>query len=330
MTSFAVGCGTPCPGGVTVCRVGDRTEPWTCPVCGSPGSRPAFRSAPTVVDEVRPEELKPASAAFGTTLDVVVRCETCRHGSLRTRPAPERLAAVYAHVEDRSSLDEEEGQRATARRDLAIVRQHVEGPPARLLDVGCWTGALLSTAADLGWRVEGIEPSGWAASVAAAHGHEVRVGSLEHIELEDGAYQVIACCDVLEHLVDPAEAARRLAGALAPGGVLFATVPDAGSLVARALGRRWWSVLPMHVQYFTRSSLRSLLRGAGLEVLAMRTHPKVFTRRYYADRVAELVPPARGPVAALTRRGGWADRPVAPDLRDRVAVVARRPAGVGS
>lgn len=138
------------------------------------------------------------------------------------------------------------------------------------------------------------------------------------------AGQVLACCDVLEHLVDPAAAVRRIVELLEPGGYLFATVPDSGSLVARALGARWWSVLPMHVQYFTPGSLARLLRDGGLSIRSTRTHPKIFSRRYYGDRLGEFVPVIGPTVARLVSRSRGADRPFGPDFRDRAAVIAQR------
>lgn len=269
-------------------------------------------------------ELAPASAGFGTTLAPVVRCRDCGHGSLEEVPSEAALADTYAHVEDESTVDEEAGQVATARRDLAHVAEHLRGAPGALLDIGCWTGSLLDAAVALGWSAEGIEPSDWAAGRARERGHRVTVGVLGDVPTERADHQVVTCCDVLEHLVDPGAALDDIAGLLEPGGLLFATVPDAGSAAARILGHRWWSVLPMHVQYFTRRSLSRLLEAHGFEVLAVRTHPKVFTRRYYAERLAEFLPAGGGAVAAVARRR-WADAPFAPDLHDRIAVIARRP-----
>jgi 2-polyprenyl-3-methyl-5-hydroxy-6-metoxy-1,4-benzoquinol methylase len=294
-------------------------------VCGDHQHRPAFRSGTRSLDQIDPNELAPAASAFGTTLGDTVSCRSCGHGSLRGVPSAEELARTYAHVEDHASLDEEAGQVATARRDLRAVRALLTDAPGDLLDIGCWTGSLLDAARTLGWDTEGIEPSDWAAARAEERGHPVAVGTLGEVALRQERYQVIACCDVLEHLVDPGDAVARIAALLEPGGLLFATVPDAGSRLARALGHRWWSVLPMHVQYFTRSSLRSLLSRADLEVLSVRTHPKVFTRGYYADRLGEFVPGAGRPLERLAAIGSWADRPFAPDLRDRMAVIARRP-----
>ena len=84
----------------------------------------------------------------------------------------------------------------------------------------------------------------------------------------------------------------------------------------------------MHVQYFSRRSMRVLLERHGFTVLEVRTHPKVFSAAYYGDRLATFWSPSGRLVRAVLDRTG-ACRPVAPDLRDRMAVVARRPAGAG-
>src|SRR5205085_9377865 len=132
----------------------------------------------------------------------------------------------------------------------------------------------------------------------------------------------VVMADVIEHLPRPAAALDRVASLLRPGGVVYLAVPDAGSALARALGRHWWSVIPTHVQYFTRASLYTLLRRRGFEPLLVRTAPKAFSVRYYLDRTGGY---STGLARALTGAAGAvgvADRLWAPDFRDRMAVVA--------
>jgi hypothetical protein len=106
-------------------------------------------------------------------------------------------------------------------------------------------------------------------------------------------------------------------------------LPDAGSRVARALGARWWSVIPTHVQYFTRGSLRTLLARHRWEVLELGTAPKAFTVRYYLSRIGGYSPALGRAAVGVAARLGLAERMWAPDFRDRMAVVAR-PAGYNS
>jgi hypothetical protein len=88
---------------------------------------------------------------------------------------------------------------------------------------------------------------------------------------------------------------------------------------------RWWSVIPTHVQFFTRRSLRTLLERHGWSVLEIETAPKAFSVRYYLERVGGYSPG----LARLLVRGARAvrvvDRMWAPDFRDRMAVIARAP-----
>lgn len=297
------------------------TVAWTCPVCGGRSSQPAFRRSSTVTD-VGSSDLTPAADTFGVTIDTVVRCVDCGHGSLASRPSSEVLDHAYGSVVDDDTVEEEQAQVATSLRDLAEVGRLTGETRGRLLDIGCWTGSLLVAAGELGWDAEGVDPSSWAVERATQRGVRACEASIDGIE-QRGPYQVVTCCDVLEHLVDPGAALERIHALLEPGGVLFATVPDGGSLVARMLGRRWWSVLPMHVQYFTKTSLESLLRRRGFEVLVTHSHPKIFSRRYYAHRFGAFVPIIGPLLASAVDRSRTSEQPVAPDFRDRIAIIAR-------
>jgi SAM-dependent methyltransferase len=232
------------------------------------------------------------------------------------------VASAYGDASDPVSLREEQGQVETARRALVDVERFVA--PGRVCDLGCWTGSFLAAARERGWEAFGVEPSRWASERARARGLEVRTGELADHGLAGASCRLVAMCDVIEHLCDPGlalEVAREL---LEPGGALYLTLPDAGSVLARTLGRRWWSVLPMHLQYFTRPSLGLLLERHGFRVKAWRTHAKVFSARYYGERLGGYAPALERVAVGLMTRAGWADRPVAPDFHDRMAVIAER------
>jgi len=130
--------------------------------------------------------------------------------------------------------------------------------------------------------------------------------------------------DVIEHMPDPGAALDRASELLAPSGILALALPDAGSRLARALGKRWWSVIPTHVQYFTRSSIAILLERHGFAIVESRTAPKIFTVRYYLSRIGGYRPALARTLVAMAERAGVADRLWAPDFRDRMLVLARR------
>jgi SAM-dependent methyltransferase len=250
----------------------------------------------------------------------VVVCSACGHGSLDVLPGSTAVAAAYSDAVDPVSLREEEAQVATGIRSFERLEKVVQ--PGRFADIGCWTGSLLVAGRSRGWVVSGVEPSVWASERARARGLDVRTAALQDHGLVPGTLRAVAMCDVLEHLEDPGLAIDEVHRLLEPCGALYLTVPDAGSLLARLMGRRWWSVLPMHLQYFTRETMRRLLDAHGFWVGSERTHAKVFSARYYAERLGGYRPGlAAASVRALeaVRVDSWL---IAPNFGDRLEVIA--------
>ena len=295
-----------------------------CTACGDGDLVPHL----AVAGELGDAGLIPTTDQFGTALGDIVRCTTCGHMQLRPLPAERDLDAPYGDAESADYVEEAAGQRETARRALARIERHVA--PGALLDVGAWVGYLVAEAGDRGWTAMGVEPSAYASAFARERlGVDVRHGGLFDTELPAGRFAAVTMGDVIEHFVRPDAALDRIAGLLAPGGVLWLALPDAGSRVARTMGRRWWSVIPTHVQYFTRGSIRALLARRGYEVLEIATAPKAFTVRYYLDRIGGYSRPLAGALVGAARAVGAADRMSAPDFRDRMMVIARGPADGG-
>src|SRR5258708_16697987 len=99
-----------------------------------------------------------------------------------------------------------------------------------VLELGCGTGATLAAlrAADRCKRTTGIELVESAAREAEKRVDEVYVGDIEKMDLalSPSSVDAILCLDVLEHLVHPWEAVRRLCDVLRPGGVFVASIPN--------------------------------------------------------------------------------------------------------
>jgi len=290
-----------------------------CAACGFPRLEPHL----AVAGHAAVAGLIPTTDAFGTALADIARCRACGHMQLDCFPPAAELAEAYGEAASTDYVEEEAGQRETARR--VLERVEAWSARGRLLDLGCWVGFLLAEARDRGWAPLGVEPSAWAAGYARDElGLEVLHEDLFAADLPPRAFGAVVLGDVIEHLPDPGGALGRLALLLADGGVVCLVLPDAGSRLARIMGARWWSVIPTHVQYFTRTSLRVLLERLGYEVLEIRTAPKAFTVRYYLERIGGYSPPLARALVAGARRAGVADRMWAPDFRDRMLVVARR------
>lgn len=268
-------------------------------------------------------QLVATTTKYGSAPDDIVRCEHCGHMQVAQFPAEAQLDEAYAEVTEAAYLDQERGQRATAARALERIERHVDR--GRLCDLGCWVGFLVSEAEHRGWEAWGVEPSEFASEFARERlGLRVQEATLASADLPEGTFDAVVLDDVIEHLPNPGEALERVRELLTPEGVLHMTLPDAGSRVARMLGVRWWSVLPTHVQYFTRHSLAGLLATHGFAVEWMDSAPKAFTVGYYLERLEGYSASLSSAAVSAAQSIRVADRLVWPDFHDRMAVVARR------
>jgi len=150
----------------------------------------------------------------------------------------------------------------------------------RVLDVGCGGGILAEAMAARGARVTGIDLGEKPLKVAQLHllesGQQVdyRLIAAEALEREmPGAFDVVTCMELLEHVPDPAATVRACAGLARPGGcVFFSTINrNLKSYVLAVVGAEYvLKLLPRGTHDYARlikpSELAAACRKAGLEV----------------------------------------------------------------
>ena len=205
----------------------------------------------------------------------VVRCLTCGHQFVSPTPSEAALAAIYDQSyyrgTHRSVGFSDYNGLAGARermfsRHLHRLKRHTAA--GRLLDVGCATGDFIKVAQQHGWEAIGVDPSP-AREQALAAGLRIVGRTIDDADVGAQGIHLITFWDVLEHLPEPVRALRRAAGLLGPDGVVAATVPNAGSALARISGRRWfgYKTAGEHLQFFTPSTIRRAFEAAGFEVV---------------------------------------------------------------
>ncbi len=190
------------------------------------------------------------------------------------QPAPETLDVIYPPDYGPFQFEQLRGPSRWARdavqrlKAARIVR--VAGRDGKILDVGTGSGALLRQLRHLGIPSESLYANDFSAHslrALANDGFRVLAGPAELIESTE-RFQVICLNQVLEHMAQPVEVVRRLAGLLAPGGHLYIETPSTDGLDCRLFRRRYWGGyhFPRHFFLFNEASLTRLLLEAGLEV----------------------------------------------------------------
>lgn len=253
-----------------------------CPICRSREIRP-WKKGTFDTGVLRADQIKITDSGYGKIWDLSA-CRRCGHVFADPYPAPDYISSLYAEVEDPLYDEEAEGR---TRNFTPILDRLDRFRPDRggLFDVGAATGILAAAARDRGWRADGVDPSGWAVSRAAAkYGLTLRRGGFEDAVVAPGSFQAVTMIDFIEHTPRPVEAAAKAFHILAPGGVLCLVTPDIHSRAARWAGRRWWHLRPGHLAYFSRESLRILLEDAGFRILEVRRYAWTFSLHYLVSR----------------------------------------------
>lgn len=219
----------------------------------------------------------PRAQEAGTALGVrLFRCREC--GLIRAQGVepPDTVYVdgyhtgvvdpTFSYLEPRTV----EYETTNANRRLDLLERFAR--PGRLLDVGGGVGTFCAAAARRGWSPTLVEPVSEAVAHARARGIPSVVGGVADLDSAGGPFDVAALVHVLEHLPEARDALERVRDVLRPGGLLLVEVPNFGSVCRRASGDRWYHWrLGQHVHFFTRRTLRRLLRAAGFEVLSART-----------------------------------------------------------
>ncbi len=160
----------------------------------------------------------------------------------------------------------------------------------RVLDVGCGGGILAESMAMRGAGVTGIDLSGKALSVARLHllesGQKVdyRQVAAEELAAETpGAFDIVTCLEMLEHVPDPASTVRACAQLVRSGGsVFFSTINrNPKSYLFAVIGAEYvLNLLPRGTHDYARfirpAELSRYAREAGLavaEIIGMTYNP---------------------------------------------------------
>lgn len=166
----------------------------------------------------------------------------------------------------------------------------------RALDVGCGGGILAEAMARRAIQVTGIDLATRPLGVARLHALEAGVENIEYREISaealaaeaGGAFDVVTCMEMLEHVPDPASVVRACATLVRPGGwVFFSTLNrNPKSFLFAIIGAEYvLGLLPKGTHEYARfirpSELARWARDNGLSLEAskgMEYNP--LTRRY--------------------------------------------------
>jgi 2-polyprenyl-6-hydroxyphenyl methylase/3-demethylubiquinone-9 3-methyltransferase len=159
------------------------------------------------------------------------------------------------------------------------------------LEVGCGGGILCEAIARMRFDVTGIDPSSQSLDIAIKHAKtsglniQYENGTGEAIPFRDNSYDVVFCCDVLEHVSDLPKVISEISRVLKPGGVFcYDTINRTfiSKLIAINIAQKWkrWAFMPPNLHawemFIKPEEIKLLLHQNNLEWREHRgTQPNV-------------------------------------------------------
>lgn len=255
-----------------------------CPACDG-----AMRPWMTMPIDAKKDRATP----FGE----ILRCRQCGLARSAYLPRTDQiaelydLAAYYTHGEShirevRSGLLDRILVRTAWQADRARpfeIDMVASSLPAgaSILDIGCGDGEKLEAFRALGFDVLGIDPDPRSRAFVADKGLTALDGTAEDppAAIEGSRFDLVILSHALEHCRDPARALATVGRLMAPGGMAYIEVPNAGCHHFETF--RHCSEMfdaPRHLWFFTADALRRLATRNGLAI--DRWHYNGFTRLF--------------------------------------------------
>jgi 2-polyprenyl-6-hydroxyphenyl methylase / 3-demethylubiquinone-9 3-methyltransferase len=168
---------------------------------------------------------------------------------------------------------------------LDWIDQNVPLEGKKVLDVGCGGGILADSMARRGADVLGIDLASKALKVAQLHAMEAQTDNVQYREIsaedlaaeQPGAFDVVTCMEMLEHVPEPASIVRACAALVKPGGwVFFSTINrNPKAWLFAVVGAEYvLNMLPRgthdYAKFIRPSELARDVRKVGLEQVEMR------------------------------------------------------------
>src|SRR5262245_61616127 len=152
------------------------------------------------------------------------------------------------------------------REQSTLLARHLP-QKARVLEIGCGEGILLTELSKMGFDVEGIEPSESGSSRARRKGLNVRTGYFPILQ-PAGRFDAVILSHVLEHLSDPLRVLESISR-IAPDGHLLLIQSHYKGLIPRWDKESWYAWAPEeHFWHFTPKGLTRLSHPLGFRPVA--------------------------------------------------------------
>ena len=208
-------------------------------------------------------------------LDQLVECNECNFQYLNPRIKSEIIFSSYAENEDETHILQDKLRYITFKKSIKkIIRllkiKEIENK--KFLDIGSASGICLKAIKDLGFQEEGYEPSKWMVNYGRnKYQVNLKSGTINNVNINN-KYDLISFWDVLEHVTDLNETLIKIKALSKNQTILIINVPNIDSLVCKLMKTKWPFYLNVHLYYFNRNTIESILNKYDYSLIENFSH----------------------------------------------------------
>jgi len=225
----------------------------------------------------------------------VIRCSGCSVLFVNPRPSEDSIKKLF--VEEYIGTDERVTEDFTSWRQSSLARESnilkkLLPSGGHLLDVGTASGAFLGEFSGCEkWKVEGVEPSRFAAKSASdRYGVPVHPGFLRDQKFKDQSFDVVTSLDTIYFHPNPKADLMEISRILKPGGLLAIEIPGLNFRLLKNTGllcRLIYGVparlnAGVHLFYYSRETLGYLVAQFGFKEVACYPEQSPLYGKWYA------------------------------------------------
>ncbi len=264
-----------------------------CPLCGANSPKQEVYSGRRA-EQMPYKELRPYwSGLFKEKVFFSYgRCASCGLMYAPNYFTPDQLSELYAAMAPNMDIVPSDVLEATQRsywHDLVRSAARLEGG---YLEIGPDVGYIVTHAAREGafdkfWLFEpNAAVHDTLASATNGKPHEISVEMEDLSVVPDGSIGVAVMVHVLDHVLDPLAALRRVYSKLRPGGVLMIVTHNEKSVLRRAMSRRWPPFCLQHPELYNPQSMTKLVRHAQFAAVRVMRSRNYFSIDFMARQAA--------------------------------------------
>jgi 2-polyprenyl-3-methyl-5-hydroxy-6-metoxy-1,4-benzoquinol methylase len=268
----------------------------SCPLCDEKSSLVLFKPTQMVDD---PQKLYGAASGIPGT-QTIVKCKSCE--MIYESPRFDDAVILQGYTQsNEAGHDSQYPMRVESfYRTLKSLKKHIPAAGSKILDIGTAGGAFLEAAQQFGYDAWGMEPSQYLVKQGKARGLKIEAGTIDSHPFAPQSFDMVCLWDVIEHLTQPREALVKIKSLLKPGGILLINYPDIGTWQAKITGAKFWWIISVHLQHFTRSTIKAICQKTGYQVFHLQPYWQTLQFGYLEDMAAHYKIPLTALIAKLT------------------------------